>query len=139
MNSFLTGYLTADLATRKDKTAEVEGLRGEADSARKKLEGEREIALAGMNALMSWKATAHYLQARLKARRQTEEELLEQLTAAEVYSIPLGDADSFEKQYTKNFTEALIDPEVIEKTFEDGIPSTATDMIEGWKKREGIE
>lgn len=142
--SFLTGYLTADLATRKDRTGEVEELRGDVDGlrddaelARMKAQTDREIAVTSIT---SWKTTAHILRARLQARRETEEELLEQLTAAEVYSIPLGNQDAFENQYTKHYAKALTDPSVIEETFENGnLPESAVELIEDWKKEKGIE
>lgn len=136
--SFLTGWMAGDLATRKDQSGKVDSLRGDLELERQQAANSHEFSMAAVGAVMNWKATAHNLQARLKARRVTEEELLEQLTAADV-RVPLGDPDAFQKQYVHNYAEAYTDPAVVSETYDGELPPALAEEHEDWKKEKGIE
>lgn len=144
--SFLGGWLAGDLATRgPDRGAEADKLSGELHNERNQLKVERhqadlnhEFSMAAVGAVVGWKATAHNLRARLNARLLTEEELLEQLTAADV-RVPLGDPDAFRKKYTENYAESYTNPAVIEETYDGELPPALVEEHEDWKKEKGIE
>lgn len=145
--SFLGGWLAGDLATRPaDRGAEADKLSGELHNERNQLQIERhqaglnhEFSMAAVGAVVGWKATAHNLRARLQARKETEAELLEQLTAADV-RVPLVDPNTFDRRYDENYAKTFVDPAIIEETFENGqIPEFQKQDFEDWKKEEGIE
>lgn len=145
--SFLGGWLAGDLATRPaDRGAEADKLSGELHNERNQLKVERhqadlnhEFSMAAVGALVSWKTTAHRLRASLQARRETEAELLEQLTAEDM-RVPLCDPDTFQSRINQNYAEAYTNPNIIEETFENGqIPPAELSDFEDWKKEKGIE
>jgi hypothetical protein len=136
--SFLTGWMAGDLATRKDQSGKVDSLRGDLELERQQAENSHDFSMAAVGALVGWKATAHNLRARLIARRETEAELLEQLTAADM-RVPLCDPEVFDKRNDEIFAKKYTDPAVVSETYDGELPPALAEEIEDWKKKKGIE
>jgi len=137
--SFLGGWLAGDLATRgPDRGAEADKLSDELQAERQRAASSDNFSMGLVGAVVGWKATAHNLRARLQARRETEEDLLEQLTAADM-RVPLSDPDTFDKVYDEKYAKTFTDPDVVSKTYDGDLPPNLAEEHENWKKEKGIE